>query len=273
MVNAGTELLGVVPEEVAVVTKVVLVVPCYNEAERLDDAALLSLVESISDLSLVFVNDGSRDATEARLLALCSARPHTMELVSLPTNQGKAEAVRRGLLHALDGRGEVIGYFDADLSTPVTEIARVVKIANEGGSAVVMGSRVSRLGSSIERGAFRHYVGRIFASAASLLLRVRVYDTQCGVKLFQRTAALQAALNEPFLSRWAFDVELLGRLLIGSATVPGLPVEQFLEIPLLEWREVGGSKLGAGAMVRAGRDLFAIGADLRRRRSERVAVQ
>ena len=53
---------------------------------------------------------------------------------------------------------------------------------------------------------------------ASLILHARVYDTQCGAKLFRRSAALEAALADPFLSRWSFDVELLGRMLIGDAS-------------------------------------------------------
>lgn len=260
------------PEEETVTAAVTLVIPCYNEAQRLDSAAFLSLVDGIADLSLVMVNDGSSDATESVLKTLSAARPQRIGVLSLPVNQGKAEAVRQGLLHALAASAEVVGYFDADLSTPVSEIVRLVGVVRQSESAVVLGSRVSRLGSAIERSTFRHYVGRVFASAASLLLHVRVYDTQCGAKLFRRTPALQAALADRFLSRWAFDVELLGRLLTGTATAPGLAVARFLEVPLLQWSEVPGSKLRTSAMVGALRDLFAIGLDLRRRRGAQTAL-
>ena len=69
------------------------------------------------------------------------------------------------------------------------------------------------MGTDIRRSAVRHYTGRLFATAGSLVLGVPVYDTQCGAKAFRVTDALRAALAEPFVSRWAFDVEVLGRLL------------------------------------------------------------
>lgn len=272
MVVSGTQLLGALPKSIAV-SEVALVVPCYNEAQRLEDVKLLSLVDGFPGVSLVLVNDGSKDATEARLSALSMARPRCIESIRLPENRGKAEAVRQGLRHALNGPAQVVGYFDADLSTPITEIARLIAAVRESDVAVVMGSRVSRLGSVIERSSFRHYVGRMFASAASLVLQAKVYDTQCGAKLFRRTPALQSALTEPFLSRWAFDVELLGRLLTGTRSVPGLDVAAFLEVPLLEWSEVAGSKLSVQAMARTLSDLIKIGFDLERRRRLRAQTR
>ena len=88
------------------------------------------------------------------------------------------------------------------------------------------------LGYDIDRSAVRHYLGRVFATAASLILQARVYDTQCGAKLFRAGPALSDALATPFLSRWAFDVEFLGRLLIGSPAVPPLPLSAVVEVPL-----------------------------------------
>lgn len=246
---------------------VAIVIPCYNEAGRLDDAALLAFVDGNAEAGLVLVDDGSRDGTEARLRALHDARPRQIAAIRLPENRGKAEAVRRGLVQALAGPASLVGYLDADLSTPLTEVAGLIAPLRGSEVGVVMGSRVARLGSTIERSPVRHYLGRIFASAASLILHVAVYDTQCGAKLFRRTPALHAALEEPFVSRWAFDVELLGRLLTGTRSVPGLELHRFLEVPLLEWRDVPGSKVNVKAMIRTLRDLVRIDADLRRRRA------
>jgi hypothetical protein len=74
-------------------------------------------------------------------------------------------------------------------------------------------------------------------------------------------------LASPFHSRWVFDVELLGRLLLGGPGVPPLGPEAFIEVPLLEWRDVPGSKLSATSMLRSGVELLAIGRDLRRARN------
>jgi hypothetical protein len=90
-----------------------------------------------------------------------------------------------------------------------------------------------------------------------------VYDTQCGAKLFKHTPALESALATPFLSRWAFDVELLGRLLCGT---PPVPPERMLEEPLLEWNDVPGSKVGPRDVLMTGVDLVRISRDIARRR-------
>jgi dolichyl-phosphate beta-glucosyltransferase len=112
----------------------------------------------------------------------------------------------------------------------------------------------------------RHYLGRIFASIASMVLTLHVYDTQCGAKVMRSSSALHDALREPFLSRWAFDVELLGRLLAGSADVAPVSKDAFLEVPLEEWRDVAGTKLRLGSMVGATAHLLSIGRALQGRR-------
>jgi dolichyl-phosphate beta-glucosyltransferase len=170
--------------------------------------------------------------------------------------------VRQGLLDAMDRGAPIAGYLDADLATPPEEMARVLRALDDPALSVVMGARVSLLGRDVQRTPARHYLGRVFATAASLILNMRVYDTQCGAKALRTSPALRAALDERFLSRWAFDVELIGRLL-----AEGVPVSAFFEVPLLVWRDVKGSKLGAGAMANVLADLARIRADLARRRS------
>jgi dolichyl-phosphate beta-glucosyltransferase len=128
----------------------------------------------------------------------------------------------------------------------------------------VFGSRVARLGSSIERNAWRHYLGRAYATVASIALGITVYDTQCGAKVFRVNETLVAALAEPFRSSWAFDVELLGRLLRGTPSTPGEPVTSFVEVPLDTWRDVAGSKLRVAPALGALADLVTIARNRRR---------
>ena len=156
-----------------------------------------------------------------------------------------------------------VGYADADLSTSPEELSRLAKELEVRGVHVVLGSRVRLLGAQIDRRPLRHYLGRLFASVASLALRLPVYDTQCGAKFFRAGPALRHALAEPFHSRWAFDVELIGRLLRSPETP--LSAADFVEVPLRHWADVNGSKLSPLAALRAGFDLFLIGYRLRRR--------
>lgn len=243
-----------------------IVVPCYNEARRLDLEAFSTFVAGDSKLELLFVDDGSEDETAELLASLRARLPARIRILPLEKNRGKAEAVRRGLLTALESGADIIGYLDADLATPVDEMARLLDILRSGDTRVLLGSRVALLGRDIQRKAIRHYLGRIFASAASLVLRTTVYDTQCGAKLFRRTPALEAALKQPFLSRWLFDVELLGRILVPENGISALAPGEIREEPLGVWMDIQGSKLRPWHFVIAAVDMSRIATDLGRRR-------
>lgn len=243
------------------------VVPCYNEAKRLAFPALHALVRD-ADLRLLFVDDGSSDGTGDLLAAFCAGTAGRAAWLQLPHNVGKAEAVRAGLLAAIAAGAREVGYVDADLSTPPAEIVRLMAaLAARPEVQVLIGARVRLLGNAVERKAVRHYLGRVFATAASLALALHIYDTQCGAKLFRVTPALQAALSEPFGSRWIFDVELLGRLAWGGQGADPLPESAFSEEPLHAWRDVGGSKLRPGHFLRAIGELGQIWLRLRARQS------
>jgi hypothetical protein len=175
----------------------------------------------------------------------------------LGANQGKAGAVRAGVLAALTGDPTFVGYWDADLATPLSAVPRFVAALEARPHLVgVIGARVKLLGTMIDRSAVRHYLGRVFATAASLVLRLAVYDTQCGAKLFRSGTLLRAAFGAPFRSRWAFDVELLARLNQAALHASPRPSgDLVIELALDEWRDVGGSKLAPHAMLRAALDL------------------
>jgi glycosyltransferase involved in cell wall biosynthesis len=244
-------------------SEAVAVIPCFNEERRLDANEVLRLASAVG-VRVIAVDDGSSDGTRFKLEHMSEqAGEGRLEVLALSKNVGKAEAVRRGLLHALDAGARWVGYLDADFSTPADEWLRLLEGARLSGAQAVLGSRVKRAGAQIDRQVTRHLTGRVFATAASLVLRQSFYDTQCGAKLFRDSSALRDALSRTFHSRWAFDVELLGRLL--TAPEP-LPFEAFAEVPLQRWRDVGGSKLGVIGMVRATLDLARIEVELEMRR-------
>ena len=237
-------------------------IPCFNEAARLSRCEVLELLERLPDLEILLVDDGSTDGTRDLILSMAFSHPRLSTMV-LGKNAGKAEAVRKGLLQLSRGGGEWIGYADADFATPAREIARLLEEARHSRMQVILGSRIRRLGADIHRNGVRHYLGRVFATFSSWALQIPVYDTQCGAKLFRVTEALQMAIAEPFRTRWIFDIELMGRLLTGT---PGLSEEDFLEVPLIHWREVRGSKFLGAPMIYSWLDLARVLLDLARRR-------
>jgi dolichyl-phosphate beta-glucosyltransferase len=242
---------------------VLLTIPCFNEEARLDDDKVASLLTD-RRIDVLFVDDGSRDGTAARLAALAARHGARVRVHALPQNAGKAEAVRTGMNLALAAGADVVGYLDADFATPPEEVHYLLDALESSTAKAVLGSRVVRLGADLRRNTSRRFLGRAFAATASSVLDLEIYDSQCGAKIFRDTKALRVALAHPFSSRWAFDVELLGRLTTGTAQAPPLGRGDLLEVPLRRWAEVGGSKLGPQGMTRAGLDLLALRARVRR---------
>lgn len=136
-----------------------------------------------------------------------------------------------------------IGFWDADLSTPLWEINNFVAEINSNENKVlaVIGSRIKRLGSNVYRNKKRHLLGRVFATCASWILKIPVYDTQCGAKIFKKEV-IRVTFDEPFITSWIFDIEIMSRMIkyYGKDKV----VDSIIEYPLKEWLEVDGSKLG-----------------------------
>lgn len=225
--------------------KTAIIVPCYNEAHRLNVEDFAAAVGGNGFLHLFFVDDGSTDGTPEMLDALCRANPSQMKWIGLGKNAGKAEAVRAGFLAAFASDCEYIGYWDADLATPLGMIPVFCEILETREIALVMGSRVRLLGRRIKRNAMRHYLGRIFATMSSLVTGLPIYDTQCGAKVFRNTEDLQKIFGKPFRVNWTFDVEILVRMLLLERIHGNVPlIKSAVEYPLEEWTDVPGSKVG-----------------------------
>ena len=201
---------------------VALVVPCFDEEARLDRSAFLALVDDAPCLNLVFVDDGSRDQTLAILHAMARERPDHIEVVALPKTGARPKRYGRDFSMRWQVRSRLPASSTPDLSTPPAEIRRLTELAQAEAHDVLMGSRVHfSAGLSIANPLAT--ISAVFSRPASLSLGLPVYDTQCGAKLFRRTQALAEALREPFSSRWAFDVELLARLIRPRAGILAIP--------------------------------------------------
>jgi glycosyltransferase involved in cell wall biosynthesis len=229
-----------------------IVVPCYNEALRLRPEEFLAFAAVHPSVRFLFVNDGSTDDTALVLQTLSARAPDRFEWLDIPHNGGKAASVRSGMLRAFAAGARYVGYWDADLSAPLCEIPRFIQTLDaQPQREICIGARVQLLGRTIERRVHRHYLGRVFATAASLVLRLPVYDTQCGAKLFRAAPDVQALFASAFVTRWCFDVELIARLSQARRRSGGPgPEDVIYELPLNEWRDVEGSKVRAIDFVR-----------------------
>jgi len=220
-----------------------IIVPCYNESKRLNPGAFLGVLGKDPNLSFLFVDDGSRDETLGVLRAIKEMNPAQVEVISLEKNSGKAEAVRRGMLKSLEVPFDNVGYWDADLATPLAEIEEFCRLLESTDVEIVIGSRVRLLGRKIERSAVRHYLGRVFATCASILLDISIYDTQCGAKIFKNSASLGQVFGKPFKVNWVFDVEMLARFPMVKQACLMEVSSTWVEHPLAEWIDVKGSKV------------------------------
>jgi glycosyltransferase involved in cell wall biosynthesis len=232
-----------------------LVIPCFNEAKRLDEARILSYTSALQ-CNVLLVNDGSTDSTKSLIESIISKSNNLVHGLTLKENVGKAEAVRSGLHTAISFGATVVGYTDADGAVSVFDLVRLFEELDlDVGNNGIIGSRVALLGHQITRKPSRHYSGRIFATLAAVILQCSVYDTQCGAKVFRVSPNLKRGISEQFISKWGFDIELIGRLLrlTNEHSAHGLR-----EVPLTSWDDVSGSKLKIFDGLRTFFELLAI---------------
>jgi dolichyl-phosphate beta-glucosyltransferase len=233
---------------------VVIVVPCYNEEHRLPVDSFRQFRSQSDRVEFCFVNDGSRDGTLRVLESLHREDPSRFTLLNLERNSGKAEAVRRGVVTAMERNPDFVGFWDADLATPLSELPSFFEIFGARPEIeMVIAARVRLLGRRISRRPARHYVGRVGATLISSSLGLAVYDTQCGAKIFRLTPAIRKIFMEPFISPWIFDVELIARYV--QANGRDAAARAIYELPIREWHDVPGSKVRSIDFLRALNDL------------------
>jgi dolichyl-phosphate beta-glucosyltransferase len=234
-------------------TEICIIIPFYNEEKRFDIEKFERFSESHSDIFFCLVNDGSSDRTLSVISDLRSQN-EKITILNLLQNKGKAEAIRFGVNHMLASQEfEFIAFLDADFSAPLESIPYMLDASP--GKSVILGSRIMYLGTTILRNSFRHYVGRVFATLASEMLNLPIYDTQCGAKIFSVEMA-EIAFNSHFITTWLFDLELIMRIVNKYGW--DYFSKNAKEVPLQEWIEKGGSKVKLSYMFRMPFDLLKV---------------
>ena len=189
-----------------------IVVPAYNEAQRVESTLLALLdharsIESGPDgggVEILLVDDGSTDRTVeiARKLLTGSGRHRVL---NNPDNRGKGFAVRSGMLAA---RGQRILFTDADLSAPIEDIVKLHKALDEGANVAIASRAVKGAEFGRRQSRIREWLGRGFNLVVQALVLPGIWDTQCGFKLFSRNCAHEV-FERAKVDGYAFDVEAL----------------------------------------------------------------
>lgn len=231
--------------------KITIIIPFYNEVKRVKHDCFMEIFNAFPHYNFVLVDDGSSDRT-IEILEEFKSKFSSVKVLKLDKNVGKAEAIRSAVLSLSDA--DFIAYYDADLATPFSELDRLIQFSFQYPNyKMIMGARIKLIGNSVKRSLKRHYFGRIFATIVSqFILKVAVYDTQCGAKVVDYETA-KLIFEKPFISKWLFDVELLKRL----QKIHNLK-EAVKEIPLEKWEEIGNSKIKVGDFIRIPFQLFQI---------------
>ena len=218
-----------------------VVIPCYNEEERLLSTEFKDFAHKNLGYHLCFVNDGSTDKTLEVLEKLKKGSESNISIYNCEQNGGKAEAVRQGMLHlAKDEQLDYIGFLDADLSTDFRDFDDLVETLDQSNFKIVSGSRMSRMGANITKESARKIISMTINLIIRTILRMPFNDTQCGAKVMDRSV-VPLLFDKPFITKWLFDVEMFIRMRkhYGKTEAKKFICEQ----PLKRWIHADGSKL------------------------------
>ncbi len=226
-------------------TRLSLVIPAYNEADRLS-TGLSRLLDGLptDDTEILVIDDGSTDQT-AKVAAEQLAHWPQYSVTSLARNSGKGAAVRAGVVRA---RGDVIAFVDADMETDPRDLGELVRTLKN--NDVAVGSRTHESSTVNDRSSHRAMMTRTFGLVVAQIMHLPMGDTQCGFKAFKGSIA-KLLFHGSRVDRYAFDVEVLN-----LAARLGLRTQ---EVPV-RWTEVDGSH------IRPFRDAVQMMADVARTR-------
>jgi glycosyltransferase involved in cell wall biosynthesis len=219
-----------------------IIIPCYNEAKRLPVDALINFITTHEDYHLCFVNDGSKDHTVEVLETIQKSARNRVSIIDIKRNAGKASAVRYGSRYLFNRKDiEYIGFIDADLSTDFDDFKSLTNTLHKNSELMLVYGSRGKGDGQIERNLMRNMFSKIIKMIVFMILGLPIEDTQCGAKVFRRSA-IPLAYDKAFLTRWLFDVEIFIRLKkhFGSKEI----MTKMYEQPLQRWVHVDDSKLG-----------------------------
>jgi glycosyltransferase involved in cell wall biosynthesis len=233
-----------------------VVMPAYNEASRIG-ASLEKVVEYLRTRNfpaeLLVVDDGSSDDTPA-ILEEAAQRFSALRVLRHEPNRGKGYTVRRG---ALEARGELVLFTDADLSSPIEEANKLIAALESAHADATVGSRaLERRLIGIRQPFYREYSGRVFNLLVRAFTGLKIRDTQCGFKLF-RKATTKRAFELQRVEGFGFDPELLFIIQRLGGKIVEVPVRwndnpatkvrflrdstrMFFDLAALRWRAITG---------------------------------
>lgn len=185
-----------------------IVIPAYNEGKTITESLrrLAAYASQRPGTEVILSNDGSKDDSKSIASSFIAGRgDNIFKLVSTDVNRGKGAAVRSGVMAA---SGNVILISDADLSTPVKEVDKLLRVLEEGAD-IAIGSRALRQkGVDVQQSFKRHLSGRVFNLFVQTVLLKGYLDTQCGFKCFKTNVAKELFAIQK-LDGFNFDVEVL----------------------------------------------------------------
>lgn len=215
-----------------------IIVPCFNEERRICTSSFIEFANAHDNINFIFVNDGSTDNTMDVLRQMNSITPKCT-FIDMETNQGKASAVREGMLHAHSQGYSLMGYLDADLTIPLDTAKEMIDTLKEKNVEFIFASRTKRFKKKKGQNFFRQTVGHTFSLLSRTAIQMPVKDTQCGAKFFT-SASVPVLFDAKFISKWIFDVEIFFRFkdhFNESAN------RSFYEFPLDYWEDNNDSKV------------------------------
>ena len=203
---------------------ITLIIPAYNEEACLENSLVKAtdyLVKNNINYEIITVDDGSTDKTAN----IAKNFGQNVKLISQPQNMGKGAAVRRGMI---EGEGEILVFSDADFSTPIYELDKILD-GLRNGADVCIGSRAVDYSMIKEHQPFyREFMGKTFNKIVQLFVLKGIKDTQCGFKGFTENAA-KHIFSKAQIDGFGFDVEILYLARHLGLRIDEIPVEWYNE--------------------------------------------